>query len=225
MARNIPPLPKIKWRTLLLELLVVFLGVTAGFILNNWRSEQGRIEMEKEYIEAFSMDVEMNIDDLRIGIERDSMWLADIFPIVKGLSEGTANEDSLEAKVVRLLRLNRPTFRTSTYEAIIHSGGLGVIRDFQLRSSLANYHLEVESMSFLVDYHLSYFQDLIMPQLYSEYDLAQWSMRDRSTLHSTELSNAYVGFYSLVSQQKAAKEKLLELSISLQAQLEESIER
>lgn len=57
-------LGEVNWTALLLEMVVVFLGVTAGFLLNSWQSERADRELEQKYIADFIDDVNGNIDDL-----------------------------------------------------------------------------------------------------------------------------------------------------------------
>jgi len=42
-----------EWGKLFFELIVVFLGITAGFILNNWRMEQEEKNWNKNIFPAF----------------------------------------------------------------------------------------------------------------------------------------------------------------------------
>ncbi len=53
-----------KWMHYLLELLVVFIGVTAGFLLNNWREDNAELNLEKKYLESFYADVTADAIDL-----------------------------------------------------------------------------------------------------------------------------------------------------------------
>ena len=62
----------INWRQLGLELLVVFLGVTAGFILNNWRSSAQENQLRDKYLTSFHRDISQNIEDLKKSIDADS---------------------------------------------------------------------------------------------------------------------------------------------------------
>ncbi len=79
---------------LLLELLVVFLGVTAGFILNNWRVQRVERELEAKYITGFLRDVNSNITDLESFIESDSLWLARTTPILNSARSDSLSRDS-----------------------------------------------------------------------------------------------------------------------------------
>ncbi len=68
-------LKKYNWGKLGLELLVVFLGVTSGFLLNSWRERQQEMKMEQKYISSFIKDVNDNIDQLEELCALDSIWL------------------------------------------------------------------------------------------------------------------------------------------------------
>ncbi len=63
------------WKKLFLELIVVFLVVTAGFLLNNWQLEKQDELLEKKYMSGFLQDVNTNITELKTAIESDSLWL------------------------------------------------------------------------------------------------------------------------------------------------------
>jgi len=63
------------WKKLFFELIVVFLGVTAGFLLNNWQLEKQDELLDKKYMNGFLQDVNTNITELKTAIESDSLWL------------------------------------------------------------------------------------------------------------------------------------------------------
>lgn len=212
-------LRKPQWQQLILELLVVFLGVSAGFLLNNWRMAQAEKGLEKEYMAAFREDIRLNMIELQTGIAFDSTWLSDMQPIVADMATDQLLLDSATANVPRLLNLSRPALYTSTYEAIIGSGSLDIIKDFQLKSDLAQYHSDIEDLYSIAAYHLRYFQELIMPYIFDHYNLATREA-DEGFEESAQLSNSYVGFYSLVTQQLTAKRALLAKSKELKSRLE-----
>ena len=67
-----------EWGKLFFELIVVFLGVTAGFILNNWRMEQEEVKHEQKYINSFLQDINYDIPELEKAVESDSLWLVTV---------------------------------------------------------------------------------------------------------------------------------------------------
>lgn len=75
--------PKIReydWKKLFFELIVVFLGVTAGFLLNNWQLDKKDKQLEKRYMIGFLQDVNANIAELETEVDSDSLWLNRVKP-------------------------------------------------------------------------------------------------------------------------------------------------
>ena len=58
---ELPKMASYDWKKLFFELIVVFLGVTAGFLLNNWRIQKDAQSTEEKYLSGFHQDVVMNI--------------------------------------------------------------------------------------------------------------------------------------------------------------------
>ena len=56
---------KYNWGRLGLELIVVFLGVSSGFLLNNWRMEKQETQLKHKYISGFLQDVNNNIPEFK----------------------------------------------------------------------------------------------------------------------------------------------------------------
>ena len=54
----------INWKNHLVELLVVFIGLTAAFGLNNWRDKIADAELEKRYLESIEIDLESDMTQL-----------------------------------------------------------------------------------------------------------------------------------------------------------------
>jgi hypothetical protein len=48
---------KIDWRNHFVELIVVFIGITLAFMLNNWRENNNNQEMAEKYLNSFRNDI------------------------------------------------------------------------------------------------------------------------------------------------------------------------
>jgi len=71
-----------EWGKLFFELIVVFLGVTAGFVLNNWRMDQEERKIEQKYLASFLQDIKFDIPELENAVTTDSIWLARAKPLL-----------------------------------------------------------------------------------------------------------------------------------------------
>ena len=82
------------WKHLFFELVVVFLGVTAGFLLNNWQLQRQDQNLEQKYLNSFLEDVNSNITELEKSVDVDSLWLDRAMPQLILLRDNSFNPDS-----------------------------------------------------------------------------------------------------------------------------------
>lgn len=71
---------RINWRKLSLELIVVFLGITAGLFVNDWQLARQDAQQEQQYLAGFLQDVSGNITELEQQSQVDNAWLVRIKP-------------------------------------------------------------------------------------------------------------------------------------------------
>jgi hypothetical protein len=93
---------KYNWGKLGLELLVVFLGVTSGFLLNSWRERQLEEQMEQKYVISFIKDVSDDIKQLEELCTVDSLWLKQARDKVLALQSHTLKQDSAIGMIKKL---------------------------------------------------------------------------------------------------------------------------
>ena len=79
MAKKKKKATGIKWLKLLLELLVVFAGVTAGFLLNNLREESVNREFEQIYLE--NLLINLSADSIEQGLIIGSTGATDVITV------------------------------------------------------------------------------------------------------------------------------------------------
>ena len=159
------------WGKLGLELLVVFLGVSSGFILNNWREENQQLELEQKYISGFIADVEDSIDELERMNKKDSLWMVAAQRNISDLKARTLSKDSADALLIRIIQINKIEIKKGTYEDIINSGNLNLIRNFDLKGEIVDYGLAVEGVTFVDDYFHQFFNKYVMTFVFKEFDV------------------------------------------------------
>jgi hypothetical protein len=208
------------WQKLSFELLVVFLGVTAGFLLNNWRIDNQESKLETKYIEGFYQDVSNNIIDLESSIADDSIWLEKATPFLHTIMDHTIHPDSARTIMRHIVQISRLTTSKGTYLDIINSGNLNILSDFTLKSALVDYHVKLEGTEFVDDYFYQYFNNLVIPFIMKEFDVLQNEFADPDIIHTVQFSNVFAGYYSMVQQRKGAFEDLLNQSYALKDLLE-----
>lgn len=223
------PTPKAKrkntydWKKLFVELLVVFLGVTAGFLLNNWRQDNQDQKLEKKYLHGFLEDVKADIPILQEAIKADSLWLQRTKPQLFAIQRANMSVDSANSLIKRIVSLSKLEPQTGTYEDITNSGNLNLIQNYTVKKEIVDYHLAIKSAGFLDDYFYRYFNDFVMPFIFTHFNVLDGKLNNPTIINSPQFVNVIAGYFSLVQQRKATYEDVLKKSNSLKMTLERNL--
>jgi len=213
---------KNNWGKLGLELLVVFLGVTSGFLLNSWRERQMEEQMEQKYVVSFIKDVSDDIKQLEELCTVDSLWLKRARNNVLALQNHTLTKDSAISMIKEIVKINKVELHEGTYEDITNSGNLNIIRSFELKSQIVDYHIAAKGARFVDDYFYKYFNDFVMPFIISNFNVLSAEFVEDTSYKTIEFSNAFVGYFAMVQQRNSAYKDLLVKSREFKAELIES---
>ena len=205
----------LNWKKLTLELIVVFLGVTSGFLLNNWQLQRQDRKLEEKYKRDFIQDMDENINALQTAILYDSMWINNIKPKFLSIKQGTITVDSASALVKHIVEISKAEVQTGTYENITNSGNLNIISDFHLKKLIVDYHVSLDGVKYIDEFFYRYFHDYVMPFILTNFNMLKGIFDDPAILKTKEFANIIAGYYSLVQQRKTAYQKLLTESFTL----------
>ncbi|MCB0728223.1 MAG: hypothetical protein KDD00_12220 [Ignavibacteriae bacterium] len=225
VVEAVKPRKKYEWDKLLLEIFAVFLGVTSGFLLSNWQEDRQERKLEQKYIAAYIDDVEENISELEITLKNDSLWMKQAIPILKSLKEGNFDKDSTIKVMKLIVQISKLNSRSVTYEDMKSSGNLNIINDFNLKGMIVDYYSEITGVVFLEEYFYSYFRDLIMPFIFSEYNVLKEELNNPEIINSVQFVNAFTGYFSMIQQRVAAYNALLNKAYLLKDKLNNSLEK
>ena len=211
---------KQNWLKLGLELFVVFLGITAGFLLNNWQIDRQEAKIEQKYLEGFSEDVKSNISELEAAIQRDTTWIVKANKIIKVINDGGLPIDSTNAAISLISNLNTLEISASTYDDIINSGNLNLIRSFHLKSQIIKHQNVIASSELLDEYLKKFFNNFLLPFLVAETNVMTIEFNNPETIKSVRLTNLIGIYFSFINQRTDVYKKFLEESYKLNEELE-----
>jgi len=137
------------WYYLVLELVVVFIGITAGFVLQNNKENSQNAALEQKYINGFIEDVNVNIQNLEESIGDDSLWLASTKYAVEQIISNTLSHDSVCSLMMRMTMFSEFSEQSDTYEDIINSGNLNLLKDYELKKEIVKYHKSLKDYKIL----------------------------------------------------------------------------
>ncbi len=130
---------KLNWGYVLGEILVVVVGITIAFYVDAWwerRQEQAR---ETEYLVGLQQDFEANRRLLGAAIagQRNGLAAAEALLAMIHADAEAPSTDSLNVLIIHAFFMHSFDPVTLTYDDLINSGGIKVIRDDSLRIALA----------------------------------------------------------------------------------------
>ena len=211
---------KIDWLYHFMSLLVVFLGITAGFLLQNRKEDSGNRVLEQKYMAGFQADLAVCITDLEEAIAGDSLWLAKNTWAMKQLLAGTIPEDSASQLMMNMAILSEFTAQTNTYENITNSGNLNIISSYSKKQELVKYYKRLEDFSLLENYFNNFHTDRFLPYLIENYDLISQKFVVPKAEESAMFKNIFASFFSLTQQREEGYRRLLLESKEIKNQLE-----
>lgn len=153
---------KTNWKKLILELIVVFLGVTMGFVMNNWASNNRKEAMEIEYKKLLVEDLKANVKETVSSIKSDSIWLIKTERLLRHLDTvPSAIIDSLPTIYEGITTADILSIQKSTYESLKNSGDMNLITDVSLRTNLIRYY---SATAFKVEFSQQYLYNFLNNQ-------------------------------------------------------------
>jgi hypothetical protein len=204
------------WTKLGFELLVVFLGVTGAFVLNNWQNDRQDSGLERKYIARFLEDINSNIDQFEQSVARDSIFLNRARPYFFSFKYGKTNRDTAMVIMEFSKYFSRSLLARGTYRDIINSGNLRIIEDIKLKSYLVDYFEEsMDMVEFFDDLFFKYFNDYVLPFRMNEFDIIKNTFNNPEVIYTSRFSNMFAGGYSYVLQRTEKYREVLKKSYAL----------
>jgi hypothetical protein len=212
---------KINWFYYLLELLVVFIGVTAGFLLNNWREESKDSKLEQKYLNSFYTDLLSDKTDLDSLIFRTQKKTDKLLEVLKksAYDNDAITREMANDIIEQILYLEWFTPADDTYDDIINSGNLNLISDYQIKESISSYYSLLHEVKNVEQFHLNHMNDYGFPIIYKNYHILKREFIDDECYKSLEFTNMYLGIISFYQQTTKIYEQALASNLELKNEL------
>ncbi len=132
------------WTTVVVETLIVTFGVLLGLQLNNWNEDRVLRERERTFLQQILIDLESDAETSQRGVifadQIDDM-AEDFLAVIEGTPEGADVSDAdLMALVPAAGYAYLPYSKSTTYNEMVSTGGLSLIRDVELKRALGEYY-------------------------------------------------------------------------------------
>jgi len=159
----------INWLDHGVNLIVVFIGITAAFGLNTCNENSKAKDLEVLHLKSLRGDLEENIDELDTLIHFDSLKMKLFNRVVNAEFIKNPHNDSLRNALLDL-SFNLPfTPQSSTYDALQASGTLDLISNFNLRTDIISHYNQYYVGTELWDAQIQkYIDDYCSPYIFEE---------------------------------------------------------
>jgi Family of unknown function (DUF6090) len=191
---------KINWKNYFIELIVVFIGITAAFLLNNWREDYKSNVLESKYLNSIKNDViqdSMSVNEiLKLNEEKEVKFKKYIASTVKGIS----SMDSAVILFQDILTIPKFYPQSNTYESIKYSGNLNLISPYNLREEITNYYESFTNIQSQQEMTVEFINDYATKFVFNNINILNWQIINKTNVNFNEVNNIIVGYYALLEQ-------------------------
>jgi hypothetical protein len=141
-----------RWGHVALELALLVAGILIALAVDGWIDDRRDARLERGYLVRLERDLDQNLKILREFVEFEGRQVADGVMAYRALRGADATDHEAVAEAISHLT-NRRTLRLvrATYEDLLSTGNLGLIRDASLRDTIVKLYEETDRTTTLVD--------------------------------------------------------------------------
>lgn len=216
---------KRSWWDYLLQVVTVFLGVTAGFVLNNWEKERENRKLERQFLTSFYNELESDQEALIAEIQKDSLWLADSKHLLKERAHKRFPNDSTFAVYNRFRNISMLYLPNNSFQNLVNSGNLGIIRNFELSNLLSQYSNMKEGLSVLDNHFLDFYNKYVTDFQIREVDIVTDRFIHPEVAQGSYFFNIFSGYFSLLNNRYHYYKDLLKRSQEVQSVLKKELKK
>lgn len=207
------------WFTLILELIVVFIGVSAGFLFDNFREDRSDRKLEDKYLASLYDDLLADSVEIHQMMNNNRNNLDISRRSVASMQSGSFSLDSALSLFSIMATFNSLNLEDATYESIVNSGNLGLIRDFDLREKIVYYYRSHDNVRYVQNILNDYITDFIIPYGMKNLDFLSGTFMEEFSPEDVVFRNIASAYNVLSNQQMEIVQVLDSLNTSLKKQL------
>jgi hypothetical protein len=151
--------PKLRWFAA--EFLVVVTGVLVALALNAWWQGRQDVASEEDYLAFLSRDLQSTLNDLGQTESFEAVQVQVGLTAYRALSARTSPEDRqlVSQALSKLFTRHTLVLDNATYEDLISTGNLKLIRNRKLRDRIVDFYERTERVYEIVNKNNSFFVD------------------------------------------------------------------
>ena len=129
---------KINWKDHLVNLLVVILGISIAFFLEQWREDRKDHKLRHEYLNSLISDIDHDLEELVEAVDTLRKFEHQNKRLTETIITEDFDNDSLFYFVTCILNLTEFIKKDNTYHTLQASGNFTMLGDFEFRNELTD---------------------------------------------------------------------------------------
>jgi len=191
----------IDWKSKLVDLLIVIIGITIAFKLNTWNESIKTKAEAKDYIESFYEENITNKTNLSSALEFSESTKKDIDTLKQILLSKNYGDQRIKILTASMMALANYSPSITTMENITASGEFKLIKDIELRKQIIktynSYNVTLKLEDLLSDYVNKY----VTPFYFENIRFSDFSSISSDFIKEPLFENIVFGYEVLLRQQ------------------------
>lgn len=189
---------KFSFKTVVLEIFIVIVGITIAFWLNNWGEERKERRLETEFLKTLRSDLASDSAAFAYQIEENQENVKHLYSFVHVLRKKDYANDSVQWFIGRFMNRNNWIINANTFEILKSGGKLDIIQDFDLRSEISRFfRIRTYQTERMLDVIQTFQDDQMNVYLTKNSDYFIQSRPDKSFVRDIEFQNLLAGWADL----------------------------
>jgi len=131
---------EINWRYAIGEIIIVIIGITIAFAMNNWAESRNNATYKKKYLQGLLLDLEKDQQVLQKNIESCQLRIKDIQSVFPHLGRVIPGRDTIFRTIGKIAGNIEFNPHQVTYQTLVNSGDYKLIDNFELRSAIEEHY-------------------------------------------------------------------------------------
>lgn len=191
---------KIDWRSKFIDLLIVIIGITIAFKLNNWNESIKSDTAGKEYIASFYNENKENRENLVAAIKFSETNKRDLDTLKAILLSKDYSDNRIKTLTAGMMAIANYTPSTITMQNISSSGEFDLIKDIELRKNLISTYNAYKTTTSLEDIISNYTNQYVTPYFFKNIRFSDFSAIHSDFAKDPEFENIVFGYDVLLNQ-------------------------
>jgi len=191
---------KIDWKSKLIDLLIVVIGITIAFQLNNLNESNKSKAKEKDYLKSFYEENRDNESNLSLALEFAIRTKNDIDSLKQILLSKDYQNDRIKNLSASMMVLSDFNPSLITMENITASGDFELISNFEYREKLIDTYNSYQTTSQLEGILSDYVNQYVTPFLFKNVRFSDFTSLKENFIKKPEFENIVLGYDALLTQ-------------------------